>query len=179
MAAPGILSGLNWDPMVSELKSYYGLRVTPALRYDIIQHIVERRKNAPYRSFGDIAADIGHLPEKYHSSKKAPQATQEAFIRYNANLITTKSSIFKTTVLAQAFGEKGRVAASRKLKAIVDRGYSPGSFDRPGEDDPSSLEKPRRKRREDCTFDGSPKIEPRVSVGIQAADSLIYAKGSS
>jgi hypothetical protein len=140
-AAPEVLLGLNWDPMIDEFKSYYALRVSPALRYDIIQHIIERRKEAPYQSLGDIAADIAHLLVKYQSLKRAPEAAQEAFIRYNANLITTRSNVFKITVLAQAFDRKGKVAASRKLEAIVDRGYSPGTFHRPGEDDPTPLEK--------------------------------------
>ena len=40
-----------------------------------------------------------------------------------SNLLTTKSNVFKITILAQTYDRKFNVAAERKLEAIVDRGY--------------------------------------------------------
>ncbi len=40
-----------------------------------------------------------------------------------SNLLTTKSNVFKITILAQAYDRKFNVAAERKLEVIVDRGY--------------------------------------------------------
>jgi len=142
-APPEVLLGLNWEPMIKELKSYYGLRVSPALRYAIIRHIIQRRTEWPYRNIGEVAVDIGHFMDKYHALEKAPEAAREAFIRHNANLITTKSNVFKITVLAEVFDRRGNVAATRKLEAVVDRGYTPGTFKRPGEDTPTALEQAR------------------------------------
>ncbi len=40
-----------------------------------------------------------------------------------SNLLTTKSNVFKITVVAQAYDRKFQVAAERKIEVIVDRGY--------------------------------------------------------
>ena len=135
--------------MIEELKSYYGLSVGLDFRYKVIQHIVTRRSGgrggrnpSPYRNLAEVACDIAQLTHRYYL--QAPEGAKEAFIRHNANLITTKSSIFQITVLAESFDRKGNVAASRKLVAVVDRGYTPGTLNRPGEDTPTALERSRR-----------------------------------
>jgi hypothetical protein len=156
-ASPEVLLGLNWEPMIEELNSYYGLGVGSDFRYKIIQQIVRRRRGgrgrtnpSPYRNLAELASDVAQLIYRYYP--EAPEAAQEAFIRHNANLITTKSSIFKVKVLAEAFDRKGNVAASRKLVAVVDRGYTPGTLNRPGEDTPTALEQSRRETAQTLYF---------------------------
>ncbi len=124
-APPEILLGLNWDSMFEELNSY-GLRLSSGLRFSMIDYILEHR---PYPNLANLAKVIADFPPL----RNQPEGAKEAFLRYNANLITTKSSVFKITVLAQAFGRQGEVLATRKLEAIVDRGFTPGSFGRPDE----------------------------------------------
>jgi len=128
-APPEILLGLNWDNMFDEMRSY-GVRLVSSHRYAMIQYILDHR---PYPNLANVAKLMADFPPL----RNAPQAAREAFMRYNANLITTKSSVFKVTVLAEAFDRRGSVVATRKLEAVVDRGYTPGSFDRPNEPDPS------------------------------------------
>ncbi|MDP2895379.1 MAG: hypothetical protein Q8Q12_02320 [bacterium] len=142
-APPEVLLGLNWDGMIEELDHYYGLRVNPALRYPIIQRILERRTAGGYRSLAEVAADIANFFDRFPSLGSAPEAAREAFMRYNVNLITTRSNIFKITVLAQAFDRKENVAATRRLEAIVDRGYTLGSFPPLNPDSPTPTEKAR------------------------------------
>ncbi|MDP2897093.1 MAG: hypothetical protein Q8Q12_11140 [bacterium] len=148
-ASPEVLLGLNWEPVIEEMKSHYWLGVGLDFRYKLIQHIIGRRSGgrgrtnpSPYRNLAEVACDLAQLIHRYYP--EAPQAAKEAFMRHNAYLITTKSSIFKVTVLAEAFDRKGNAAASRKLEAIVDRGYTPGTFNRPGEDTPTALDRSRR-----------------------------------
>jgi hypothetical protein len=134
-APPEILLGLNWDPMFEELNSY-GIRLSSGLRWGMIEYILQKR---PYRNLADFAKVMAEYP----SIQNAPEGAREAFMRYNANLITTKSSVFKITVLAEAVGRSGDVVATRKLEAVVDRGYTPGSFNRPDEKTPSALDRSR------------------------------------
>ena len=134
-APPEILLGLNWDPMFEELASY-GLRVASGLRLSMIEYLVSNR---PYENLAHLAEVMARFPPFLN----APEGAQEAFLRYNANLITTKSSVFKVTVLAEAFDRRRAVVASRKLEAVVDRGHTPGSLGRPGEDKPTSRERSR------------------------------------
>jgi hypothetical protein len=141
-ASPDVLLGLNWMPMIADLASY-GLRVGPGVRLDFIRHIIQRRKDAPYEGLWEVAEDIAEFMEKRAGLANAPEAAKEAFMRYNANLITTKSNIFKVTVVAEVFDRAGNTAASRKLDAVVDRGYTPGSLGRSGEDNPTRDEKAR------------------------------------
>lgn len=131
-APPEILLGLNWDNMFDELSSY-GIRVGSGLRFAMIDYILKTR---PYQNLADVARKISHFPVLLN----APEAAQEAFLRYNANLITTKSNVFKITVLAQAFGRRGEVVSTRKLEAIVDRGFAPGSLGRPAEPNPTATD---------------------------------------
>lgn len=145
-ASPQVLMGLNWYPfIIQDLRNYYGLRVSPGLRTALIQHIIDRRKEKPYRNLADVAHDITEFMDRIRALKDSPEAAKEAFMRYNSNLITTKSSVFKITVVAQVFDRRGNVAATRKLEAVVDRGYTPGSLNGPDPDDkkPSRLEQAR------------------------------------
>ncbi len=138
-APPEILLGLNWENMFEDLESY-GIVVGSRLRLDIIEHLI---KNRPYRSLADVARAMAKFPPFDN------EAAKEVFLRYNANLITTKSNVFKVTVLAEVFDRKGNVAASRKLEAVVDRGFTPGGTVRePGDltEDPAAKGKPEATR---------------------------------
>ncbi len=137
-APPEVLLGLNWYPMFEELKSY-NLRVSPALRYDMIQHIISLRRNDPFADMPHVARGIAEHP----LLRSAPEAAKEAFMRYNSNLITTRSSVFKISVLAEAFDRRGNLASTRKLEAVVDRGYTPGSLGRNNEPSPTRKEQIR------------------------------------
>jgi hypothetical protein len=128
-APPEVLLGLNWDIMFDEISSY-GVPAGYGLRIAMIDYIV---KNRPYRNLADLAEAMAEFP----LLRNAPETAREAFLKYNANLVTTRSNVFKVTVLAEALDRRGDAAAVRKLEAIVDRGFTPGSFDRPGEQKPS------------------------------------------
>ncbi len=141
-ASPQVLVGLNWDGMIEELENY-GLRVSLALRRAMIQHIIDRRRDKPYRNLADVAQDFAEFMGRYQALGNAPEGAREAFMRYNSNLITIRSSVFKVTVLAQVFDRRGNVAAARKLEAVVDRGCTPGSLGRPGENTPTQAERAR------------------------------------
>jgi hypothetical protein len=117
-APPEVLLGLNWDALFDEFSSY-GLPASYGLRIGMIDYIV---RNRPYRNLADVAKAMANFP----LLKNAPEAAREAFLKYNANLITTRSNVFKVTVLAEALDRRGDVAAVRKLEAIVDRGFTPG-----------------------------------------------------
>ncbi|MDP2896349.1 MAG: hypothetical protein Q8Q12_07295 [bacterium] len=132
-ASPQVLMGLNWRPMIDEIAFLGQGGRGPALRDVIIGHILERRRDKPYQNLADVAQDIAEFIRRYRAISDPTEAVQEAFIRYNSNLITTRSNVFKVTVLAQAFDRKGNIAAERKLEAVIDRGYTPGDFGRQGE----------------------------------------------
>ncbi len=133
-ASPQVLMGLNWRPMIDELATFYGqARLGPTFRDAVIRRILERRRDKPYQNLTDVAQDIAEFMRKVRGISDPTEAVKEAFIRYNSNLITTRSNVFKVTVLAQAFDRKGNIAAERKLEAVIDRGYTPGDFGRQGE----------------------------------------------
>ncbi len=137
-ASPEVLLGLNWDRFLEDLSSY-GLRGSPAARNLFIRRILERRKEppsdkrGPYKNLADVARDVAEFMESQSAWSGAPEAAVESFMRYNSNLITTRSNVFKITVLAEVFDGKGHLAAQRKLEAVVDRGFTPGRLGRPGE----------------------------------------------
>jgi hypothetical protein len=143
-ASPQVLMGLNWRPMIGELATFYGqARLGPTFRDAVIRHILERRRDKPYQNLADVAQDIAEFIRRYRGISDPTEAVKEAFIRYNSNLITTRSNVFKVTVLAQAFDRKGKTAAERKLEAVIDRGYTPGDFGRQGEKSWSRQEQAR------------------------------------
>ncbi len=165
-AAPEVLLGLNWAPMIEDLRSY-NLRVTPALSLDFIRHIIQRRKYAPYQALWEVAQDFADFMEKRAGLANAPDAAKEAFLRHNANLITTKSSVFKVTVVAESFDAQGNVQGNAELEAVVDRGFTPGSLGRSGEDNPTRDEKARAETARTLYFRWV--SEPRSMAEISAS----------